>query len=100
MNKLPFTLLGEEDFLPDDTTLVNEPIVENEDAVESEADDMQELQQTGETVVVGSNPVDVSLEGDSLSYDEPIVTGGQNVGNGNTNISSEVTGQNVVVGIR
>lgn len=72
-------LPGEEDFLPDDTTLVNEP---------------------QDTVVVGSNPVDISSQNDAISYEETIVTGGQNVGSGSTNISSEVTGQNVLIGIR
>ena len=90
-------LPGEEDFLPDDTTLVNEqPLVEipEEDSV------VQEAPSSGETVVVGSNPVNFSQQDDGISYEEPIVAGGQNVGNGSTDISTEVNGQNVVVGVR
>ena len=91
-------LPGEEDFLPDDTTLVNEqPIVEIPEAEESE---VPEEPSAGETVVVGSNPVTTTQQDNSISYEEPIVTGGQNVGSGTTNMSMEVTGQNVVVGVR
>lgn len=91
-------LPGEEDFLPDDTTLVNEqPIVE---IPEEEDSAVQEAPSSGETVVVGSNPVNISQQDDGISYEEPIVTGGQNVGNGSTNMSMEVTDQNVVVGVR
>lgn len=91
-------LPGEEDFLPDDTTLVNEqPIVEIPEAEESA---VPEEPSAGETVVVGSNPVTTPQQDNGISYEEPIITGGQNVGNGSTNISSEVTGQNVVVGVR
>ena len=92
-------LPGEEDFLPDDTTLVNEP----QDTVgylQEEGDAQTDVQTFGETVVVGSHPVDVSLQNDTISYEEPNVTGGQNVGNGSTNISSEISGQNVLIGVR
>jgi len=91
-------LPGEEDFLPDDTTLVNEAVAEEMEAVE--ANDTQMPQSSGETVVVGSNPVDISSQGEGILYEDPVVTAGQNVGNGNTNMSMEVTGQNVVVGVR
>ena len=76
-------LPGEADFLPDDTTLINEPSAITELPEEKPAQ-VQDKQTSGETVVVGS---------------EPVVTGGQNVGSGNTNLSSEVTGQNVLIGI-
>ena len=78
-------LPGEEDFLPEDTTLINEPsaITELPEEKPVEVQD-QDTQSSGETVVVGSTPV---------------VTGGQNVGSGNTNLSVEVNGQNAVVGI-
>ena len=92
-------LLGEEDFLPEDTTLINEP----QDAVvepQEEFEVVEETPSSGETVVVGSNLVDVSLQSDAAFYEESVVTGGQNVGNGSTNISSEVTGQNVLIGVR
>lgn len=89
-------LPGEEDFLPDDTTLVNEQQTTIEIPEDEEV--IQDSPSSGETVVVGSNPVNISQQDDS--DEEPIVTGGQNVGNGSTNISSEVTGQNVVVGVR
>ncbi len=91
-------LPGEEDFLPDDTTLVNEAAAEEMEAVET--NDAQMPQSSGETVVVGSNPVNISSQGESISFEETVVTGGQNVGSGNTNMSMEVTGQNVVVGVR
>jgi len=92
-------LPGEEDFLPDDTTLVYEISAVTELPEEKPAE-VQEMQSSGETVVVGSNPVDVSTQNDAVSFEEPVVTGGQNVGTGSTNISSEVTGQNVVVGVQ
>ncbi len=92
-------LPGEEDFLPDDTTLVNEQQTTVE-IPEDEADVAQETPTQGETVVVGSNPVDVSTQNDAVYYEEPVVTAGQNVGTGNTNISSEVNGQNVIIGVR
>ena len=76
-------LPGEEDFLPEDTTLINEPsdIIE---LPEEKPVEVQDSQPSGETVVVGS---------------EPVITGGQNVGNGNTNLSVEVNGQNAVIGV-
>lgn len=86
-------LPGEEDFLPDDTTLVNE-------AVAVESNDAQMSQSSGETVVVGSNPVDISSQDNGISYEEPVVTGGQNVGSGNTDMSVEVNGQNALIGVR
>ncbi len=92
-------LPGEEDFLPDDTTLVNEPSAITE-LPEKKPAEVQDTQSSGETIVVGSNPVDVSSQNDAVSYEEPVITGGQNVGNGSTNISSEVTGQNVLIGVR
>lgn len=96
---LPDVLPGEEDFLPDDTTLINEP----RDTViiqEDEVGIVSESQSSGETVIVGSNPMEVTSQNDAVSYEEPVVTGGQNVGNGSTNISSEVNGQNVLIGVR
>ena len=92
-------LSGEEDFLPEDTTLINEPPAITELPEEKPAE-VQDTQSSGETVVVGSNPVDVSSQNNDVSYEEPVVIGGQNVGSGSTNISSEVTGQNVLVGVR
>lgn len=92
-------LPGEEDFLPEDTTLINEPSAITELPEEKPAE-VQDTQSSGETVVVGSNPVDVSSQNNDVSYEEPVVTGGQNVGTGSTNISSEVTGQNVLIGVR
>lgn len=91
-------LPGEEDFLPDDITLINEPVVGNAEIAET--NDAQILQPSGETVVVGSNPVNISAQDSDISYEEPVVTGGQNVGNGNVDMSVEVTGQNVLVGVR
>lgn len=91
-------LPGEEDFLPDDITLINEPVVGNAEIAET--NDAQSLQPSGETVVVGSNPVNISAQDSDISYEEPVVTGGQNVGNGNVDMSVEVTGQNVLVGVR
>ena len=91
-------LPGEEDFLPDDTTLVNEQV--SVETSENEENEGQDVPSSGETVVVGSEPVNMSQQDAGISYEEPIVTGGQNVGNGSTNISSEVSGQNVVVGVR
>ena len=92
-------LPGEEDFLPDDTTLVNEQPYE-EVAMDAESNGGQEMQSTGQTVVVGSNPVDISSQDNSISYEEPVVTGGQNVGSGNTDMSVEVNGQNALIGVR
>ena len=92
-------LPGEEDFLPDDTTLINEPSAIPE-LPEEKPVEIQDAQSSGETVVVGSSPVDVSVQNDEVSYEEPFVTGGQNVGNGSTNISSEVNGNNVLIGVR
>lgn len=92
-------LPGEEDFLPDDTTLINEPSAIPE-LPEEKPVEIQDARSSGETVVVGSSPVDVSVQNDEVSYEEPVVTGGQNVGNGSTNISSEVNGNNVLIGVR
>jgi len=92
-------LPGEEDFLPEDTTLINEPSAITE-LPEAKPAEVQDTQSSGETVVVGSSPVDVSSQNNDVSYEEPVVTGGQNVGTGSTNISSEVTGQNVLIGVR
>jgi len=92
-------LPGEEDFLPEDTTLINETSAVTELPEEKPAEEPQ-IQSSGETVVVGSNPVDVSAQDDAVSYEEPIDVGGQNVGSGSTNISSEVNGNNVLIGVR
>ena len=89
-------LPGEEDFLPEDTTdiMSDDAVTVMSENIGSEADS------SGETVIVGSNPVDISSQENNISYEEPVVTEGQNVGNGNTNLSTEVSGQNVVVGVR
>lgn len=92
-------LPGEEDFLPDDNILTDDTVI-MEDIIIEEDSDVQNLLSTGETVVVGSNPTDISAQEDSISYEEPIDVGGQNVGTGSTNISSEVNGNNVLIGVR
>ena len=68
----------EEDFLPEDTSTITvaEPVA------------IQEEPQT--TVVVGSSPVDVSTDNAGGNI-------GVNVGNGDTNVSATVNGDNVVV---
>jgi len=83
----------EEDFLPEDTTAVTsgQMVTGDEEAVFEENTDNSYVEQHGQTVVVGSNPVDIS----GSSQDD---FGGQNVGNGGTNVSIEVDGNNVVVG--
>ena len=92
-------LPGEEDFLPEDTTLINETSAVTELSEEKPVE-VQEMQPSGETVVVGSNPVDVSAQNDVISYDEAVVVGGQNVGSGNMNMSVEVNGQNALIGVQ
>lgn len=91
-------LPGEEDFLPDDTTFMNEQtdsqVMPKEDYLTSD------FSTTNETVVVGSNPVDISSQNDPAINDEPVIVGGQNVGSGDMNVASELTGDNVVVGVR
>lgn len=84
-------LPGEEDFLPEDTTdITAAQMNESEAAVDgNEAAPYEE--QHGQTVVVGSNPVNISEEGQN-------VTGGQNVGSGSTDVSVELNGGSVVVG--
>jgi len=83
----------EEDFLPEDTTAVtsNQMVISDDVTVSEENADDSYVEQQGQTVVVGSNPVDIS----GSSQDD---FGGQNVGNGGTNVSVEVDGSNVVVG--
>lgn len=78
----------EEDFLPEDTSQVN--AMEQSEMIPSATD--TEPQQ-GETVVVGSAPVDI----DGLSR-EGGNADGVNVGNGNTDVSVPVDGDNVIVG--
>lgn len=80
-------LPGEDDFLPDDAIIPNEPVI------------MEETNE-GEAVVVGSNPVNVSSQDERVTFEEPVSVGGQNVGSGSTNLASEVTGQSVIVGVR
>ena len=83
----------EEDFLPDDTSLVTE-MNQTEDVSIQEAPQVEEpvVQEQGNTVVVGSSPVDISG-----SSQETVNVGGTNVGSGSTNISAEVNGNNVFV---
>lgn len=83
-------LPGEEDFLPDNTMDVTSNAGTTEYDVETGEEDMY-VEQHGQTVVVGSNPV--NIEGGSQDD-----FGGQNVGNGGTNVSIEVDGGNVVIG--
>ena len=83
-------LPGEEDFLPDDTMTVTS----NSGATEYDDETVEEdayVEQQGQTVVVGSNPVDIS-DGSQDDF------GGQNVGNGGTDVSIEVDSGNVVIG--
>ena len=86
-------LPGEEDFLPEDTTDVTAGKVNTaEDAVLSEENEVEPYEeQHGQTVVVGSAPVDIS--GDTQED-----FGGQNVGSGSTDVSVELNGNSVVVG--
>lgn len=79
----------EEDFLPDDTSLVNE--MNQTGQAEQEVSQQAEPEQ-GSTVVVGSSPVDIDVAGES---NEDL--GGTNVGSGSTNISAEVSGDSVFV---
>ena len=86
-------LPGEEDFLPEDTTDVTAgQLNAAEDVDMSEANEVEPYEeQHGQTVVVGSNPVDIS-------GDTPEDFGGQNVGSGSTDVSVELNGNSVVVG--
>ena len=81
----------EEDFLPDDTSLVNGGNQNTEGIVQSQQE-MPVVQEQGNTVVVGSAPVDISG-----NTQETVNVGGTNVGSGSTNISAEVNGNNVFV---
>ncbi len=83
-------LPGEEDFLPSDTTVMTS-VQEEAGQEETAAPEEEYVEQHGQTVVVGSNPVDIS----GGSQDD---FGGQNVGNGGTNVSMEVDGGNVIIG--
>ena len=78
----------EEDFLPDDTSLVNQINQVEEDSIVSEP----VVSEQGNTVVVGSAPVDINASTQGAGN-----LGGVNVGSGNTNISAEVSGDNVFV---
>jgi len=78
----------EEDFLPEDTAAVTAEQMEVLD--EETVSEDPYVEQHGQTVVVGSNPVDIS----GSSQDD---FGGQNVGSGNTDVSIEVDGGNAVV---
>ena len=78
----------EEDFLPDDTNLVNQINQVEEDSIVSEP----VVSEQGNTVVVGSAPVDINAPTQDAGN-----LGGVNVGSGNTNISAEVSGGNVFV---
>lgn len=82
-------LPGEEDFLPEDTIMVTSAsdVSENSEDIPEEG----YVEQHGQTVVVGSNPVDI-FDGSPDDF------GGQNVGNGGTDVSVEVDGGNVVIG--
>ncbi len=83
----------EEDFLPDDTSLVNEMNQMDDSQVQAEPEvEEPVIQEQGNTVVVGSSPVDISGTPQD-AYD----VGGTNVGSGSTNISAEVNGNNVFV---
>ncbi len=83
----------EEDFLPDDTSLVNEMNQMDDSQVQAEPEvEEPVIQEQGNTVVVGSAPVDIS----GIAQDAYNV-GGTNVGSGSTNISAEVNGNNVFV---
>lgn len=85
-------LPGEEDFLPEDTTDVTVgQIPEGENSAIDENDVEPYEEQHGQTVVVGSAPVDIS--GDTQED-----FGGQNVGSGSTDVSVELNGNSVVVG--
>lgn len=83
----------EEDFLPDDTSLVTE-MNQTEDVFVQEEPPVEVpvVQEQGNTVVVGSSPVDISG-----SSQETVNVGGTNVGSGSTNISAELNGNNVFV---
>ena len=83
----------EEDFLPDDTSLVTE-MNQTEDVFVQEEPPVEVpvVQEQGNTVVVGSSPVDISG-----SSQEAVNVGGTNVGSGSTNISAELNGNNVFV---
>ena len=83
----------EEDFLPADTSLVND-MNQTEEVMLQEEPQAQApiVQEQGNTVVVGSAPVDISN-----STQETVNVGGTNVGSGNTNVSAEVNGNNVFV---
>lgn len=81
----------EEDFLPDDTSLVNGGNQNAEVTVQSQQE-VPVVQEQGNTVVVGSAPVDISG-----NTQETVNVGGTNVGSGSTNISAEVNGNNVFV---
>ena len=83
----------EEDFLPADTSLVND-MNQTEEVMLQEEPQAQApiVQEQGNTVVVGSAPVDISS-----STQETVNVGGTNVGSGNTNVSAEVNGNNVFV---
>lgn len=83
----------EEDFLPDDTSLVNEINQMDDSQVQTGTEvEVPVVQEQGNTVVVGSAPVDISG-----STQGAIDVGGTNVGSGSTNISSEVNGNTVFV---
>jgi len=82
----------EEDFLPEDTTTVtSEQMVTGDEGTVSEENENDSYVEQGQTVVVSSNPVDIS----ESSQDD---LGGQNIGNGGTDVSIEVDGGNIVVG--
>ncbi len=84
----------EEDFLPEDTREVSMQSESVQDTFSNENTDTMEVpmesDSQGQTVVVGSSPVAVSETG-------TVVTGGQNVGSGNTNVSVELNNGNAVV---
>ena len=84
----------EEDFLPDDTREVSAQSTVVQESGNDENSDTEEVPMSspsqGETVVVGSAPVNIN--GTDTS-----VTGGQNVGSGNTNVSVQLNNGNAVV---
>lgn len=83
----------EEDFLPDDTSLVNEMNQMDDSQIQAEPEvEVPVVQEQGNTVVVGSAPVDISG-----TTQDVYNVGGTNVGSGSTNISAELNGNNVFV---
>ncbi len=91
----------EEDFLPEDTSLIHEmnqtePIIENQVEAPEDAtlqEKLPSVEEQGNTVVVGSAPVDINGNSNEVQN-----MGGVNVGNGDTNISATIDANGAVVG--